>query len=762
MIPKKYLIGIFLISLATLAFEVALVRLFSIIQFYHFAFMVLSIAMFGMAAAGTVLSVRKWEGEREEQFFRIAALGFPIAVVVGFFLANMLSFDPYKAIVEPPHLLRLLLYYLLFGIPFFLFGVILTLAFRRFQKDAGKLYCSNLLGSAIGSLLALPLIAVFQEKVILPLGILGLFAAACFLRKWKILFALGMLFLALFFVPFQLNLSEYKELHKALQVPNSKHLLEKWNSFSKVDVVQSSFTRYAPGLSSRFQGNLPEQIGITIDGGGMNAITERRDLEFLEFLPNTVAFILHKEPKVLVLNAGAGLDVLNALEHKGTVTASESNPIVIELLQNQYKDFSGNIYEEADVILGEGRNIIKQEKQYDAIILSLAGNVLSSAAGLSSLAENYLLTTEAFQDYYHALSENGILVITRWLDYPPREVLRLFSLALTLPEAEKKAVLFRSWTTVTLLLSKQPLDEKQLQRIKNFTDSNRFDLIYFPGNFTPNIYGKFPEPYYYDAIQGILQNGTAFYQDYLFDVTPVTDDRPFYFNFFKWSKVKKLFSIIGTKWQPFQDSGFLMLFLLIQAVLLAIIFILLPLKVFRKEQVRKSSLLYFFCIGLSYLFLEIVLIQKFTLFLGQSVYAFSLVLFAMLLFSGIGAYYAERWQLKNVMLILFSLILAYHFSLSPVLETFSPLLLLQKMFFGALLISPLAFFMGMPFPAGIRRIQNPYISWAWAINGSASVLGSILAVTIAMHIGYSVVFLFGGVLYILGWALIKKGNGSTG
>lgn len=784
MVNNKIFYGIFLISLATLALEISLIRFFSISQWYHFAFMVVSIALFGIAASGTFLTINRL---KNPLFY--SSILFSFSVLIGFFVVNNVIFDPFEAIVNFRYIFVLLLYYVFLGLPFFFFGIIIAYSFSELQDKAGKVYFYNMSGSAIGTLSSLFFILYFNVKIILVVSLLGLVSSLFFINNLKtlfknpitkkftnikniqknyllnrknIVFILITLNLLLFFAPVDINISKYKELSQALNVPNSKLIDTKYNSFSRVDIVNSSFTRYAPGLSPTFRGSLPEQVGITIDAGSMNSVTKFEKLEFLDNLPSSIPYFLidNNYKETLVINAGAGLDVLSAIKNNATVTALETNPIVIDLLKNEYANYSGNIYNKANVIFGEGRSFIKStEKKFDIIIISLAGNVLSDSAGISGLSENYLLTKEAFEDYYNALSNNGFLVITRWLLFPPRESLRLFSLALEVDNDAKKIAMFRSWTTVTLVLSKNNLDQKTMTKISNFVERNKFDIIYLPTKFIPNKNLKFKEPYYYNAIQNLLKNKEEFYKEYVFDVMAVTDDKPFYFNFLKISKIKELNNLIYQKLNPLFDSGFLLFFMLIQALVLALIFILLPIKFFNKinKKIRKNPLIYFFAIGLSYLFIEIVLIQKFVLFLGHVIFSSSTIIFSMLLFSSLGALYSQRFSIKKlnkIVFIIFILIIFYIFLLKFIIDYFISLNLIPKIILTIIITAPLGFFMGFPFPLGIRAIKKELISWAWSVNGSASVLSPILAILIALFAGYNFVLFLAGLVYVIGLVFI--------
>ncbi|MBI2647149.1 hypothetical protein HYW99_01615 [Candidatus Woesearchaeota archaeon] len=764
--PKinRIYIALFLISLASLMLEVSLIRFFSVIHYYHFAFMIISIALFGIAASGTFMFIK----ELKKPLFPSSLL-FSITTVLGFLITNNLFFDPYKILINPLHIFVLVFYYIFLSLPFFFFGIIVTFIFYKNQKDSSTVYFYNLVGSAFGVILTLPLLAFLNIKIIFLISLFGLFASLFFINTdkiKKIILFLIIVNLLLFLLKIDINVSLYKDLSQALSVPNSKLIATKWNAYSRVDIVNSSFARYAPGLSLHYTKDLPAQIGVFIDGSNMNSITKYDDVDFTEHLPMSLPYYLIDKPRVLVINAGAGLDVLTALKHNATVTALDTNGIILNLLKDGYKEFSGNIYNRAKVYFGEGRNFIKKNKEYDVIVLSLSGNILAGPSGITSLAENYLLTVDAFNDYFNSLSDNGILVITRWLYIPPKEELRLFSLALEIDNSGKKTAMINSWNTVTLLLSKKDLNKKIVDDIKAFTNKNGFDIIYLPKqfNFEPNKYSKFKEAYHYNAVQQLLKDRERFYKNYLFDVSPVYDDKPYYFNFFRLSKFFALQKILGQRWNPFLDSGFLLFFIFIQALILATLFICIPLA-FKKKIKRiknKKSLFYFFAIGIAFLFIEIVLIQKFTLFLGHSIFSTTIVIFSMLLFSSLGSLYSQRTGIKNlrkIIFILFLLIIVYSFLFKFFINKFITLNLVLKIILTSIFIAPLSFLMGFAFPLGIKKINKKLIPWAWAVNGSASVLSPILAIMIAVFFGYTVVFVLAGFSYLLSIRFIEQFNG---
>ena len=358
--------------------------------------------------------------------------------------------------------------------------------------------------------------------------------------------------------------------------------------------------------------------------------------------------------------------------------------------------------------------------------------------------------------------------------FPPRESVRVVSLAIkalenkNIENAQNHIALIRTLTTTTFLLKKSEFNEDEIEQIRNFCNENGFDIVYLPGikEDEVNRFNKLPEPYYYQMVESLLENREQLYHDYLFDITPVTDDKPYFFNFLRWSKITQLYESMGERWEPFFEGGFIVNFVLVQAILLSFVLIFLPIYRFRKIKkkiIGKNNILaYFFCIGIAFIFIEIALIQKFILFLGHPIYAISTVLFSVLIFAGIGAYFSKRFKLKKLRTIipaLSILTLIYLLSIKYIFNIFIGNNIIIKMILSAALIAPLAYLMGNPFPLGIRladKINNKLIPWVWAVNGCASVLSSVLAVIIAMAVGFKAVLFLALIFYLLGLVSILK------
>ncbi|MBU3968483.1 MAG: hypothetical protein KKG76_14120 [Euryarchaeota archaeon] len=753
---------IFSVSVAMLILQVSFIRILSVAQWYHFAFLVISIALFGMGAAGTFLSVYPEIMKRElTQLIRSLTFVFSLSIVVSFLLVNNIPFDPFRITWDRMQLLYIMVYYVVLSVPFFFAGMIITIALSR-MEDVGRIYFSSLLGAALGSIMVIPLSVLGAKTVGLAAIIAALFIPVSRNKRKLSLVFLGLLLLMTLYFP-QINISPYKSLSIALSYPDSELLYTQWDAHSRVDVMTGPMVRYAPGLSYTYQGNIPEQLGITVDGDRLTAITRwdgnTSSLTFIDYLPTSLPFHLNRG-KTLILETGGGLDILAALYYNATpITAVEPNRMISGLM-TRYGDFSGHLYEKANIEVSESRSFARRSKEkYDVILLSLTGTSPAST-GIYALSENYVYTVEAFQDYMDRLSENGVLSITRYVLPPPRESVRIVSVAIEamekngIKQPEEHIAVIRSWGTITILIKKSRLTQEDITKLKEFSRDRRFDLVYLPGITIEetNVFNRFPEPYYYQEISMLFRDRKTFYNEYLFDVSPVTDERPFFFHFFKVGKIVPTYESMGRKWQPFIEGGYLVPVIFLEALVLSLVFILLPLKKLGKYQYKKGILVYFLCLGLGFMFVEIIFIQKFILFLGNPIYAMSAVLFSLLLFAGLGSFYSERLKDPSKIIIALSfLIILYLIALPSVFNILLGQQVITRYMMSLLIIAPLGFLMGMPFPLGIRmakRISPDLIPWAWAVNGCASVLGSILVIMVALSYGFSTVLILAAVAYM--------------
>jgi len=832
-------LGIFILSMSTLALQALFIRLFSISLWYHFAFMIVSIALLGFGASGTYLSIflknntNNEDQENEKRrllknkyYLSLFSFLFSLTTIFSYLIFNLIPFDPYSIAFDKIQFLYLFIWYLGLTAPFFFSGVCLGILLSQKSERVHVVYFYNLVGSSIGSFFVVLTIPIFGgEKLVLFIACFGIIASILFLPKYSTKFkkynnefseyenkfakyragfakhknrsaehknksffpvdlrlvefiSFILIIILIIFTPpfFQIRMAPQKTLCQLLNFPDSKILLTEWNAFSKVDVIESDKIHSAPGLSLKFPDAPPKQIGITIDGDDLSPITfcdnTKKTTGFLNYLPSYIAYILKPNSNVVLMNPGGGLDILSALQNNcKKITVVEKNPILINLLKEDYRDFSGNILNspKVKVINENDRNFIaSSKKKYDLIFLCLDDSYKVVTAGTYSLGENYEYTVEAIKQYYNHLEINGILCISRWLQLPPSENLKIFSTILSsldelnVKDPQDYVCAIRSFSTSFIMVKNGKFSNEDKQCVKDFCDERDFDLVYYsnimPDEINKNI--KINKPYYYEYFSKIVGiDKKDFINEYEFDVSPTTDNKPFFFHFFKPSHIPKILASYGKTWQPFGGGGYLILFaLLLISVLLSIMLIIIPLiirgKRFNLKVSKWQIFVYFFAIGIGFLFIEIPLMQKFILYLGHPIYSVSTVLFSILFFSGLGSLIlgknTQYFSIKICALLILILILLI---LSPVLLKNLMAYPFYIRFISCILIlAPMGFLMGAPFPMGIRltsKVSSDLIPWAWSINGFSSVVSSILATIFAISWGFNTVLIMAFFAYLL-------------
>lgn len=766
--------GLFLLSAATLFFEILLTRLFAVAQFYHFAFMIVSIALLGFGASGSVLAVipRLSHGPAR-LLLSWCCLGAAVAMQGSLLLVNWLPFDSFSMAWDRRQVVVLVFHFLVLATPFFFCGLAVGSLLTARPEAAYKTYAANLGGSALGCLSALlapaaigaegsvvfcALVASLAALATLPrsddfpgpdrtsprrpvgrLAIRGLpggsQGAAIVLMAAALLTA-GSLEVAArlqgkrLFPGLELRISPYKGLSYALQLPQAEVIYQRWSSAARLDVVRSTGIRSFPGLSFNYTGVLPAQDGLYFDGDDLSPVIQpTADSSFSSWLPASLALQLRPGGSVLVLEPRGGLDVLTSIAAGArSVTAVEPDRRVFEA--------AGGLYELPQVrrIASSGRSFVNSSQQsFDILVLSLVSSFHPVRSGAYSLTEDYRYTVEAYEDYLERLNPGGMLVFTRWTQSPPSESLRAFATAVTALEKRSgdplsQIAAFRSYNTITFLVKNQPFTADEVSGIRKLTQDLSYDLVYLPGLALEetNRFNILPQPEDYLAFQALLeaQDRAAFYRIYPYAVQPATDDRPFFGHYFKWAQAPQLIAEIGKTWQPFGGAGYLVLLvLLIVSVVLSAVVILLPVLVLRHR--RKSAAgqatarlplrypLYFGLLGLAFLLVEIPLIQSFILYLSNPAYAFSLVVFSLLAASGLGSLLGERLR-PAVGLGLVVLYLLVAGTLRPALvEASLGWSLGGRMLLVCLTLAPLGLGMGSAFPGGIRWMSKRPGSQEW-------------------------------------------------
>lgn len=794
-----YYLGISLISAATLLLELALLRLFAVQQFYHFAFMAISLALLGAGASGSFLSIRQR---------RLSPTGlcltFGLVTLAAYLVINYLPFDSFSIAWDRRQVLYLAIYFLSAAVPFLFAGLLIggELMVAGSQARSHWVYGANLIGSALGSVASLPALAAFGgEGTVVLAAVSGAAAGLCFTTRpktvvaWTALLLTGGLLVAglgaLRWTPALLRqqLSPYKTLSTLSQSLDARHVLTAWSATARVDVVESSTIHIMPGLSLLAPVGPPPQVGLMLDGDNLMPITglapdTAEAAALAEYMPTGLAYWLRPGGRTLVIEAGTGMDVLLALATGAEqVTAVEENELVVAIVQEVYRDFTGGLYTHprVHVVNQAGRVFVRQPRpgKYDVVVIALTDPHRPVTSGAYSLTEDYVYTVEAFGDYLQTLEENGLLVVSRWLQSPPSESARTFgTMAAALARAgldpADHLIAFRSLRTMTILASPRPFSSDELDTVRAFLRQRSFDGVYYPG-IRPdelNRYNVLPEPVYHNLFLDILRAPAVTYDQYRFDIRPPTDNRPFFFHYFKWRQTPEILATLGLTWQPFGGSGFFVLVALLLLVTLAsAVFIIGPLLLRRRSHTPPGSqskhvapssftvappfwrlriFIYFACLGLAFLFVEIPLAQRFILVLDQPVTALAVVIFTVLLFSGIGSLTVRRWSLPWGLALLVFLAVIYPLLLQPIAALALGWPAWGRVALTIAAIAPLGYLMGLPFAGGLRYVETyePYlVPWAWAINGSFSVISAVLAVMIALSWGFSAVLWLGAAAY---------------
>jgi len=782
-----------LISTAAIAYEILLMRVLSIVQWHHFAYMIISLALLGYGASGTFIAINKrWLEQRFELSFAVSGLLFSITIVACFMLGQRVAFNALEIVWNPRQLLHLSLIYLIFFVPFFFAACCIGLALTCRKTHISRIYFFDLLGAGLGAVLIVGVLFILSPQNALIM-LAGITLSASVLMAYHLkprmpLITIQFLWLAtiVFGLPqdwLGMRISEYKGLNQALQVVDSKVMTVSSSPLGLLTVVESPQVpfRHAPGLSFNTRSVPPEQLAVFTDGDALSAITRfDGDLASLAYLGDVTAALPYQllaGPKVLILGAGGGTDVQMALYNGATqIDAVELNPQMTRLVKTTYADFAGHLYDDERITVHarEARGFVAQSKdQYDLIHIGLLDSFAASGSGVQALNESYLYTGEAIEEYLQHTAAGGILAITRWLKLPPRDSLKLVATVIDAIQAggvEKPGqhiALIRSWNTATLLVKNEPLSKADIKTIREFARSHSFDTAWYPSmpKTDANRFNLLAQAWLYDGISALLgDDAEEFKKRYKFYISPATDDRPYFFHFMKWSALPEFMGLLRRGGAGLIEWGYLILIAtLVQAAIAGALLILLPLSRIKRSWPRGTGTRmggYFFLLGLAFLFVEIAFIQKFILFLSHPLYSVAVVLSAFLIFAGIGSICSkqitervkqyERSPIAIVVACIAAITLIYLLLLPALFQQLIGLADGIKVSLSFLLIAPLAFCMGMPFPIGLNRLADrapDFIPWAWGINGFASVISASMATLLAIEFGFTVVLLLALGLY---------------
>ena len=779
-------LALFLTALCTLLSEILLTRLLSVVMWYHFTFAVLSIALLGIAA-GSMHCFRWYPRKGADQTFAdVASLAFCL-----FGVATAMPVVLMTTWVDTPTFsmhggLLLLVYFIVCAAPFYASGFITALIFRYGTGQISGLYAIDMLAGALGCLLALPFLeqlggvgSLLAVSVVLAGAgvLLGIRAGSG--RRIGLAVVAACVLGAMLFMQMTTSRVDLRTVKLSLREEHRKIIDVKWNSHSRLAVLDyfnpddpSGYPFLSWGLSDRYKGWLPRQYLITIDGASETPITELgpdiKRHEYLAWDVTSLPYHLRPGAKTLVIGAGGGRDLLTSLYFGSKdVTGVELNQGIVDWVKGRYADFAGKLYDRPDVHLhvDDGRNFTRSSKdRFEVLQISMIDTFAATAAGAYTLSENNLYTAEAFDEYLAHLTENGILSINRFFLEPPQQTLRIVTLAREalarrgIKDAAAHIIVVRRNHPLGnngLVMTKlTPFTKEEVDTVRKLCDEKAFEPIALPGVALSNPftdYLKEPEP-------------EKFYQIYAFDVRPPNDDRPFFFNTSKIAALLESFSL-RTGMEEMRrynfDAVFILFILLLLAIVALLLFVLVPLRLAWKAggpaPLPLGPLTYFVWVGLGFILIEVVLIQRYNLYLGHPVYSLAVILVSVLAFSGVGSAITglvPDKHLKSFLALACTLAIGMAIGLQWAwpwfLEQTLGLALPTRIGLAVVSLIPVGLVLGMPYPTALRLVSKRHadkLPWIWAVNGAASVLGSILAFAMAMAVGFQTVMVIGAICY---------------
>jgi hypothetical protein len=782
------LAGMALCSFAALLLELALTRLFSVVLFYHFAFLAISIALLGLGTGGVFAHLRKKSVARFETRTLVARLCAVNALVVPVVLLIVL-WIPVSLEISFANSFRLTVIYLVSAVPFFLTGLEFSVVFAREARHVSPFYAADLAGGALACLAVVPLLNwLGGPNTVLFTGVCMAIAGMVWAadpgtRRSGATPAVFLLVLMAANYSGKLFDIVYA---KGFRRPADWVEFARWNAISRVEVDRQGNAK-AVVIDADASTYL-----MNVDPGHFRGTPWERNLMSA---PPALANVLRPRGEFAIIGPGGGVDVLRAVASGSpSVTGIEINPIIANnIMRGRYADYVYHLYErpEVHIHVTDGRSFVRTASQpFDVVQMTLVDTWASTSAGAFALSENSLYTVEAFREYFEHLKPDGMVAVTRWEFQQPREALRVVSVAMQALHELGVADTRGNFMVVSdghldadgigvVVLAKRAAftPEEESRVLEYLTTHPRLFPLYLPSAANPSPETA-PEARYAanpGAFTQLIQanDPRRFAERYPYDVSPVTDNAPFFFFTLKFGQLLNPQSLIrGVDWKVNLGVAVLVTVLLI-SLLAVLAFLVIPLAVgARDQQPRPIRLLYFIAIGLGYIFVEITFIQRFVLFLGHPTYALTVVVFLLLLSSGVGSM-VSRGLLGGagrvwLPLVLITSALLFYVALLPrVLSGLVGLPFPAKLLVSAALLVPLGFAMGMPFPTGLRAVAHQSVTeypalevetgslveWAWAMNAASSVLGSVAAIFLAIRFGLNITLAAGAAAYFLALGL---------
>ena len=787
------LVAVACVSATLLMTELALTRIFSVVMYYHVAFLAISIALFGLSASGVFAYLRRRRDAARPvgPLLATQSLLYAVCTVVSLFALVRLRVG---LTYSPSNLALMLSIYALAALPFFTGGLVVTYAIARLPYPINSVYAADLTGAALGCLLLIPLLNTLGAPgVVLIAAALASTAAVLFAPRSSRpqVAAIGAVIMI---VPLAGQLSGLAgfDVVDTKGHRGDRVLFSKWNSFSRIGVYDRSHGDWS--LSSAYQGPLPETKFMDIDSAASTPIprvnADLSNVQYLRYELTALAYHLKENMATqnspsgfdaLVIGPGGGRDLVSALVFGARrVDGVEINPIIADdVMRDRFRDFSGGIYTHPRVriFVDDGRSFVRRAPPgtYDVIQASLVDTWAATAAGAYTLTENTLYTVEAFQDYLDHLKDDGVLTITRWVF----DGLRLVSLAQAACaargwDAASRLAIVQHDRVATFLLKKSPFTEDEIRVLHEKADALRFTVLYTPAigaaaspPSAPSVEIKPVPGFDADTIVSGTHTGDyarlilsrdreQFYRDFPQDIRPTTDDRPF---FFHTTKLRDQFQVAVGRSMLFGNGLSALLTLMVISGALVVLFVVGPLVLAGGNRPGGWPfwLLYFGALGAGFMLIEVSILQRFVLLLGHPVYSLTVTLFSLLLGTGLGASLSRRipgGRLRSTALIALGAVAVTAWfclvGLAPFIEWAVPFSRPWRIAAAVTVLVPVGVLLGVPMPTGIQllRLRAPdLLTWAWGMNGAFSVVGATLAIFIAMNWGFSATLVASSAIY---------------
>jgi len=790
------MLAVALVSLSSLLLELALTRLFSVVLFYHFAFFAISVALLGLGSGGVFAHIRQeWLAR-----FDMRTLGAWLCLMNSVFIlasVEVVLHTPVSLEVTGRNFGKLTIIYLAAAVPFFLTGLLFSVLFARSSDHISQLYGADLAGGATACLAVVPLLNFIGAPNALLLASACMAVAAALwadqIKLRRAAYALAAVFILLLAANYS---GKIIDVIYAKGIYRDPKWIEysRWNAISRIEVSTQLGGRYVVidadattaimnvdpahweqnGAATPMYTGLPETQGFNWKKSLMSAAP-------------SVANVLRPRGDFAIIGPGGGVDVMRAVANGSpNVTGIEINPTIANnVMRGRYADYSFHLYDQPQVHIHvqDGRSYIRSShEKYDVVQMTLVDTWASTAAGAFALSENNLYTIEAFREYFDHLKPDGMIAITRWEFKQPREALRVVSQGIEalhqvgVADPRQHFVLIadgglnEDGRPVLVLAKKTPFTTEEYAAVAAHVRDNP-NLFWL--NPTSEFAGLQPLPPAASAFRNLIEGNdpARFAQNYAYNVSPVSDSAPFFFFTLKTRHVlENLLAGTGRGMDWRINLGVVVLgMLLIISIVAVLAFLILPLALHRHREGDSHktgivALLYFITVGFGFILVEISLIQRFVLFLGHPTYALTVVVFLLLLSSGAGSVAARRWVnsgSKTLPLLgLISALIVIHVVVLPwLLSAAVGLPFAIKLLLSGVVLAPLGFLMGMPFPTGLRLVKT--VEWAWALNAAASVLGSVMAMIIAIHFGLTVTLLCAAAAYLLAGLCSRTWRGTA-